>query len=171
MKITAGIDDQGKTYFEKCEVYTGHTFKDRAFTASSEGGPSIEFNEKLNNYFWKLGYAFAYRNPKGNDAVKISFTLPRNLDYDQKFTLKLEAASSREKYPLSVSSNVEILIKFNNTILSYYYTPKFVEDLGTMEATEWDISSAVKGGLNSLEISTTDKNNTFYYLKSIAIQN
>ena len=171
LKISAGIDSQGKTYLEKCEVYTGHTFKDRAFTASNEGGPSVEFNDKLNNYFWKLGYAFAYRNPKGNDAVKISFTLPRNLDYDQKFTLKIEAASSREKYPLSVSSNVEILIKFNNTILSYYYTPKFVEDLGAVEAAEWDISSAVKGGLNTLEISTTDKNNTFYYLKSIEIQN
>ena len=171
LKISAGIDNQGKIYNQKCDVNTGHTFKDQAFTASNEGGPSIEFTDKLNDYFWKLGYAYAYRNPKGNDAVKISFMLPRNLDYDQKFILKIEAASSREKYPLSVSSNVEIQVKFNNTILSYYYTPKFIEDLGAMETAEWDITSAVKGGLNTLEISTTDKNNTFYYLKSIEIEN
>jgi hypothetical protein len=171
LRISAGIDNQGKVYNQKCDVYSGHTFKDRAFTASNEGGPSIEFNEKLNDYFWKLGYAYPYRNPKGNDAVKVTFILPQNLEYDQKFVLKIEAASSREKYPLSVSSNVEILIKFNNTIMSYYYVPKFVENLGAMETTEWDISSAVKGGLNTLEISTTDKNNTFYYLKSIEIFN
>ncbi len=171
LRISAGVDDQGKVYAQKCDVYTGHTFRDRAFTASNEGAPSIEFNDKLKDYYWKLGYAFPYRNPKGNDAVKITFNLPQNLDYDQKFTLKIKAASSREKYPLSVSSTVEILVKFNNTILSYYYSPKFIEDLNDLETVEWDISSAIKGGLNTLEISTTDKNNTFYYLKHIEIYN
>lgn len=171
LRISAGVDNQGKVYAQKCDVYTGHTFRDRAFTASNEGAPSIEFNDKLKDYYWKLGYAFPYRNPKGNDAVKIAFNLPQNLDYDQKFTLKIKAASSREKYPLSVSSTVEILVKFNNTILSYYYSPKFIEDLNDLETVEWDISSAIKGGWNTLEISTTDKNNTFYYLKHIEIYN
>jgi hypothetical protein len=171
VEIKAAVSDRGTIIENNCNVTQGYTFKDRAFIASSEGGPSIEFNKDLNDYFWKLGYAFPYRNPKGNDAVKISFNLPRELNYDQKFTLKLYAASSREKYPLSLSSNTEIDIKFNNNVLSYYYTPKLLEDLQGMEMKEWDITPFIKGGTNNLEISTTDKNNTFYYLKMVEIFN
>jgi hypothetical protein len=83
----------------------------------------------------------------------------------------LYAASSREKYPLSLSSNVSIEIKFNNNILSYNYIPKFIEDIGGVELKEWDITPYIKGGTNNLEISTTDKNNTYYYLKKVEIYN
>jgi hypothetical protein len=171
MEILATVNTRGTVSEKNCTVTTGYTFKDRAFTASSEGGPTIEFKEDLNGYFWKLGYAFAYRNPRGNDAVKLTFELPRELDYDQKFTFKLYGASSKEKYPLSISSSVEINIKLNNNVLSYYYSPKFIEDLGEVEVKEWDISPYIRGGVNTLEISTTDKNNTFYYLKKLEIFN
>jgi len=125
----------------------------------------------LNDYFLKLGYAFPYRNPKGNDAIKIVFDLPRNLEYDQNFTLKLYAASSKENYPMTISGKTEISIKFNKNILSYYYSPKYLEDLGGMEENEWDITSYVRSGENTLEIGTTDKNNTYYYIKRIEIYN
>ncbi len=171
VQISASVNSLGNMIDSNCQVLTGYTFKDRAFTASQEGGPSIEFLDKVKNYFWKLGFAFPYRNPKGNDALKIIFELPRNLDYDQKFTFRLFAASSKEKYPLSLSSNVDIEIKFNNNVLSYYYTPKYIEDLADVELTEWDVSPYVRGGLNTLEISTTDKNNAYYYVKKIEIFN
>ena len=67
------------------------------------------------------------------------------------------------------SNNIEL--KLNNNVLSYYYNPKFVEDLGDIEVNEWDISSQVRGGLNALEISTTEDNNTYYLLKRIEIFN
>ncbi|MEJ2536813.1 MAG: PEGA domain-containing protein [Calditrichia bacterium] len=146
-------------------------FKNQAFTASSEGGPGIEFNDKIKEYVWKMGYAFPYRNPKGNDAIKITFMMPRDLDYDQNFTLVLVAASSQEKYPLSISTRVDISIKLNNSILSYYYQPKFLEDLGSLDKVEWDITKNIRPGLNTLEISTTEDNNTFYFLKRVEIFN
>jgi hypothetical protein len=171
LKMIAAIGNRGNLVTENCEVYMGYTFRERAFTASKEGGPAIEFNNKLNDYFLKLGYAFPYRNPKGNDAIKIVFDLPRNLEYDQNFTLKLYAASSKENYPMTISGKTEISIKFNKNILSYYYSPKYLEDLGGMEENEWDITSYVRSGENTLEIGTTDKNNTYYYIKRIEIYN
>ena len=171
LQINAEINSRGNLINNNCVVLSGYTFKDRAFSASGEGGPSIEFHDKLEDYYWKLGYAFPYRNPKGNDAIKVEFDLPGNIDYDQKFKLKIYAASSREKYPLSLSTKVDIEIKLNNNVLSYYYTPKFIEDLGSIDMNDWDISSHVRGGLNVLEISTTEKNNTYYLLKKIEIFN
>ncbi len=171
LRINAGVNNRGNIIQENCQVFTGHTFKDRAFTPSTEGAPSIEYYDRLNDYFWKLGFAFAYRNPKGNDAVKVLFELPKNLNYEQKFTLKVHGVSSRDKYPFALSTSTEITVKFNNTILSYYYSPKFVEDLGRVDITEWDITPQIRGGSNTLEIYTTDKNNTYYYLKKIEIFN
>lgn len=171
LKVVASIGNRGNLVTENCEVYMGYTSRERAFTASKEGGPTIEFHNKLNDYFLKLGYAFPYRNPKGNDAIKIIFDLPRNLEYDQNFTLKLFAASSKENYPMTISGKTEISIKFNKNILSYYYSPKYLEDLGGMEENEWDITSYIRSGENTLEIGTTDKNNTYYYIKRIEIFN
>jgi hypothetical protein len=171
LQIAAGISEHGTVYADNCEVLSGYTFKDRAFTASTEGGPSIEYYTKLKEYFWKLGFAFPYRNPKGNDALKFTFELPRNMNYDQKFTLKMYAASSREKYPLSLSATVDISVKLNNTILSYYYAPEFIEDLNSIKPADWDITSSVRGGVNTLEISTTDRNNTYFFLKKVEINN
>lgn len=171
LKISAGISDKGTVSSEKCDVYTGYTLREQAFTSSAEGGPSIEYVDKMQDYFWKLGFAFPYRNPKGNDAVKVTFELPRNMEYEQTFTLEIAAAASREKYPLSLSANTEISIKLNNTILSYYYQPKFIEELNSLPVERWDITPHIRGGLNALEISTTDKNNTYFYLKKIVIYN
>jgi hypothetical protein len=171
LRISAEINSRGNLINNNCVVLSGYTFKDRAFSASEEGGPSIEFHDKLEDYYWKLGYAFPYRNPKGSDAIKVEFELPRNMDYDQKFKLKIYAASSKEKYPLSLSTNVDIELKLNNNVLSYYYDPKFIEDLGNIDLNEWDVSSQVRGGLNTLEIATTEKNNTYYLLKKIELFN
>lgn len=171
LNIFAGINNSGTMVYDNCQVHTGYTFKNQAFTAGTDGGPEIQFNDRIQDYAWKMGYAFPYRNPKGNDAIKITFELPRNLDFDQTFTLRLIAASSQEKYPLSISTKVDISIKFNNNILSYYYEPKFLEDLGSLNKIEWDITANVRPGVNTLEIATTDKNNAFYYLKRIEIFN
>ncbi len=94
------------------------------------------------------------------------------MNYTQKFTLRLQAAASREeKYPLSLTTKVDVYVKFNGTILSYYYKPQFLEDLKGMETVEWDITPYIRPGLNSLVISTTGDNNVFYFIKRIEIFN
>ncbi|RMF58269.1 MAG: PEGA domain-containing protein [Calditrichaeota bacterium] len=171
IQILAEVTRDGNIRTQACEVSFGYTFSDRGFSPSNEAGPDIVFHEKLNDYYWKFGFAFPFRNPKGNDALKLTFTMPQDLNFQQKFTLKIFAAASKENYPLTISGKVDIKIRFNGKILSYYYKPRFLEELNGMEESRWDISSYIRPGVNSLEISTTDKNNTFYYLKRIVIFN
>jgi len=171
LQILAEVTDNGNVVIQNCEISTGYTISNRGFTASSEAGPEVTYLETLNNYFWKFGFAFPYKNPKGNDALKLTFSLPHDLAFQQKFTLVLYAAASKQKYPLSLSTKVDISIKLNGNILSYYYKPGYLEDLHDMEKREWDITKSIRPGLNSLIISTTDKNNVFYFVKKIIIHN
>lgn len=171
IRLLAEVDSRGNVKVSNCELFSGYNYSGRAFTASTEGGPSVEFNKKLKEYVWKLGYAFAYRNPKGNDALKLVFALPSNLNYEQTFTLRLLAIASREKYPLSLSAKIGISIKLNSTRLDRYYKPKFLEDLNGLETVEFDVTSAISPRENILEISTKDQNNTYFYIKRIEIFN
>jgi hypothetical protein len=169
--IEAQIADDGNVLTKGCEVKNGYTAGNRGFTASNEAGPGIEYFSDLNNYYWKFGFAFPFRNPKGNDALKISFQLPQEQSDGQQFTLKLQAAACRDRYPLSLSTKVEIKISFNGHILSYNYNPRFFDELNGMEELEWDVTRFIKRGLNTLEISVTDDNNTYYLVKKISIFN
>ncbi len=171
VQVVAEISDNGNVRSDKCEIKAGYTLSNRGFTSSDEVGPEIVYLEALKSYYWKFGFAFPFRNPKGNDALKVSFNLPRESAYAQKFTLKFYAAASRDRYPLSISSKVDIKVKLNGNILSYYFKPKFFDEVNGMEEVEWDISSYVKPGPNSLEITVTDDNNTFILLKRIVISN
>ncbi len=171
MEILGGVDRYGNVIVENCNVETGYLLPGRAFTASSKNGPEIVYSKELGDYLWKLGFAFPYRNPKGNDAVKLEFKLPRDLGYEQKFVLKIYAIASDDRYPLTLSPRVDISIKFNNHILSYYYEPESIKEVKSLEEAEWDITPYVKPGLNELEISTTDKNNVYYFLKKMVINN
>lgn len=171
VRVVAEIGDDGNMRSDKCEVKSGYTISNRGFTASDEAGPEIVYLEALKNYFWKFGFAFPFRNPKGNDALKVSFNLPRESLYSQKFIFKFYVAASHDRYPLSLSSKVDIKINLNGNILSYYFKPKFFDEVNGMEEVEWDISSYVKPGPNSLEISVTDDNNTFILVKRIVISN
>jgi hypothetical protein len=171
IRIEAQIAGDGNVRTNGCEVKNGYTSGNRGFTASNEAGPKIEYNSDLENYYWKFGFAFPFRNPKGNDAAKISFQLPQEFSYGQQFTLKIYAAASRDRYPLSLSTKVDVKISFNGRILTYAYTPKFYDEANGMEELEWDVSRMVKPGLNSLEISVTDDNNTYYLVKKISVFN
>lgn len=171
LRLMAEISDNGNLAAKNCEVKNGFTLSNRGFSASEEAGPEIFYSNDLKNYFWKFGFAFPYRNPKGNDALQISFRLPQDLKYEQNFTLKMQAAASRDRYPLAMSTKIDIKIKLNGHILSYQYAPEFYDEAGGMEKLEWDVSRYVKPGLNALEISTTEDNNVYYLVKSINISN
>lgn len=171
--IVASIDRSGRIVAKSCEVHTGYTSKYRAFTPSSEGGPEIEFNNLTKEYLMVFGFAFPYRNPKGNDAIRLNFNLPENKDVDQKFYVKIYAATSRKKYPFvfTPEHHVEILVKINDKVLSTRYKPQYLEDLKGLAQTEWEITPFIQPGLNTFEVSTTVKNTTYFYLKRIEIHN
>lgn len=171
MRIVAEVSDNGNIRAKNCNVVPGYTFASRGFSPSDEAGPEVIYHKDSGNYFWKFGYAFPLRNPKGNDALRVTFSLPHELDYDQKFTLKIDAAASDDKYPLALTQKIDISIKFNNTILSYYYQPRTIKEIGGAESSEWDITPYIKPSTNSLEIATTENNNTFYFVKRIEIYN
>lgn len=171
MQIIAEITSNGNVRAQDCTIRSGYTFGNKGFSPSDEAGPEVVYNEDAENYYWKLGFAYPLRNPKGNDAIQVIFRLPHELDYEQKFTLKIDAAISKDSYPLTLSRKVDISIKFNNTILSYYYQPKVFEKTGKTEPMEWDITQYIKPSTNTLEIATTDKNNAWYFLKRIEIYN
>ena len=171
MQILAEVTNNGNIRSKECELITGYTFANRGFSPSDEAGPEVVYHEDIKNYYWKLGFAFPLRNPKGNDALQMIFRLPYELDYEQKFILKIDAAISEDRYPLAISRKVDISIKFNNNILSYYYQPKILEKISHTDPFEWDITSYIKPGANTLEIATTEKNNTYYYIKRIEIHN
>ena len=171
--LVAEITEDGNVRVDNCEVMNGFTFDNRGFSASSEAGPEVVFVDDLKSYFWKFGFAFPYRSPKGNDALKLSFRLPQETGATQKFILKMAAAAAEERYPLAISRKIDIKIKFNGKILNYVYRyqPKTVAEAGGMEAVEWDVSQFVRPGLNSIEIATTEENNTYYLLKRITLSN
>ncbi len=169
--LSSNVDGQGNLKNSGLNATSGYSFSNRGFTPSNEAGPEIQYKEELDDYFWKLGYAFPYRNPKGNDALQFSFSLPRDMKASPKYILRLHAAASKEKYPLTLSGTIDVKIKLNGKILTYYYQPKFLEDLQSMEKIDWDITNFVKPGLNSIVISTTDKNNTYYFVKKVEVLN
>lgn len=171
IRLSVEVASDGNIKSQECEYKNGFTLSNRGFSASSEAGPEIFYFDNLKNYFWKFGFAFPYRNPKGNDALQVSFRLPQDMKYNQKFTLTLHAAASRDRYPLALSSKVDVKVKLNGNILSYNYTPKFFDEVNGMEEMTWDISRFVKPGTNYLEITTTDDNNTYYLVKKIEIHN
>lgn len=171
LKILTEVTNNGNIKSQDCKVLMGYTYDNRGFTPSEDGGPQVIFNEMVSDYFWKLGYAFPFRNPKGNNAIQVEFELPRDLNFEQIFRLRVHGAVSEEKYPLAFGKKTDISIKFNNTILSYYYQPRLMDDRGNIDAQEWDITPYIKGGRNLLEIATTQKNNTYYFLKKIEIFN
>ncbi len=171
MRLVAEIAENGSINIENCEVMTGYTVSNQGFSSSSEAGPEIVFLDDLDNYYWKFGYAFPYRSPKGSDALKLSFRLPRDLNYNQKFTVKLLGATSDERYPLAINRKIGIKLKLNGNVINYSYEPKSIDDLDGMEEISFDISKFIRSGINSFEIMPTEKNNTYYLLKRITISN
>ncbi|MCB0275122.1 MAG: PEGA domain-containing protein [Calditrichaeota bacterium] len=171
INLIARVTDKGISAANNCEVLTGYTFNNRGFSASDEAGPEIVFDKELNEYFWKFGFAFAYRDPRGNDAIKVTFNLPQNLQRGERFSLRIAGVSSGERYPLSLSKNSDIKIKFNGKVLSYYYNPNNRDESRELKNSEWDISNLVRPGSNTFELFTTEDNNVFYFLKEVEIRN
>ncbi len=165
------VSDDGNMQIKGCDVVAGYTYDDRGFIPNKEVGPEIVYLEKANNYYWKFGFAYPHRTPRGNDALKVTMYLPKDYQPGSRFTLNIYGAISEERYPLSISKKSEVFIKLNGNVLSYYYKPKAIEDVGDVEKTSWDVGEYLRPGANVIEISVSDKNNLYYYLKKIELDN
>ncbi|RMG62335.1 MAG: PEGA domain-containing protein [Calditrichaeota bacterium] len=173
MRILAEVAANGSIQEKNCAVYTGYiTFATRGFAASAEAGPEVVYHPVLSDFVWKLGYAFQYRDPHGNDAVKVTFQLPQHIDYEQKFTLEIQAIATREPYPFpSPRHQSEVQIRLNGQLLNPPYQPRFLEETNGLETVSWDVTRLVKPSNNSLVISVTDRNNQYFLLKRVLIYN
>jgi len=171
LNLVAEVNSTGNIRTNNCEIIKGYAMNNRAFTASQEAGPEVIFLEKLNSYAWKMGYAFPYRNPKGNDALKIKFSLPMDYQPGQNFILRLSAAASEERYPQTSSRKTDIKIKVNGHALRVDYTPRKLRETNGLEEKQWHIGKYLRAGLNSVEISTTDQNTTYFFIKKISFVN
>lgn len=171
LNLVVEVTDNGSIKAENCDVSTGYTLKNVGFATSSDAGPKVVYQKKLNQYLWKMGFAMPAANRKGNDALKLNFSIPKGYDPGSKIVLKLFAAASYERYPLAGDAQSGVMIRVNGFILRNFYKPAFLEDTNDMQEMELDISQYVKPGPNSIEISTTDDNTTYYFVKKISIIN
>ncbi len=171
MNLGAAITATGNINASYCDLITGYTLNNRAFAASSEGGPEVVFHEQLKQYVWKFGFAFPYRNPRGNDAVKLIFRLPLDYQNDQTFHLEIQGAASEERYPQTLAKRSELKLKINNRQLQLNVSPKALSPLNGLETLQWEISSYLTPGLNTVELATTENNTTYFLVKSIRISN
>ncbi len=173
LRIVAEVAANGSIVEKNCAVYTGYiTFATRGFAASAQAGPEVIYHPVLSDFVWKLGYAFQYRDPHGNDAVKITFQLPQHIDYEQKFTLEIQAIATQEPYPFPSSTHhSEIQVRLNGKLLEPPYKPRFLEETNALESVTWDVTQLVKPSNNSLVINVTSRNNQYFLLKRILIYN
>lgn len=171
MNLGATVTATGNINAFYCDLITGYTLNNRGFAASSEGGPEVVFHEQLKQYVWKFGFAFPYRNPRGNDAVKLIFRLPLDYQNDQVFYLEIQGAASEERYPQTLAKKSELKLKINNHQLNLNAPHKTLETLNGLETLKWEISKYLNPGLNTVELATTENNTTYYFVKSIRISN
>lgn len=171
LNLVAEVNSTGNIRTNNCEIINGFTLKNRAFASSQEAGPEVIFHEKLESYVWKMGFAFPYRNPKGNDALRINFSLPMEYQPGQDFVLHLSAVASEERYPQTSSRKSDIRIKVNGKNLNVDYTSKKLEAAGALEEKQWNIGKYLRAGFNTVEISTTDQNTTYFFIKKISFEN
>ena len=171
LNIEASISDVGALSIKDGTLVSGYTLPGRGFSASSEGGPEVVFHPDLEDYVWKFGFAFPYRDPRGGDGIQLSFTLPRQIDSDIRFDLKLLGAASKEQYPLTLSGKTLFRIKVNGEIINLNQRYRFLEDTGGLLSQSWNISKQLRPGKNILELGIHGDNTRYYLIKSLQIVN
>ncbi len=165
------IDSHGNLKKENCSVITGYYEKNRGFLYTTSAGPELLYCEQLNDYVWKFGYAFPYKTPPGNDALQIKFTFNENLNLLSHAKLIIYAAASNEKYPKTFTEQVAWRVTINNYKLHDILQISDKPQNGELLKYEWDVTKQLKYGRNILEISTTDENNMFFFIKDIILTN
>lgn len=164
------ISNNGNIEKKDMNYKSGFLEEVRGFKFSTDVGPEVVFNKIFNTYVWKFGFAFAYRNPQGEDAVQIIFTNKFDLKQLNNVKLIIKAGVTGEKYPLQITPFASWRVVFNNFKLHD------LQDINSAQPNKlikysWDITQLIKYGPNVLEISPAENNNMFLFIKEIRITN
>ena len=73
-RLQAAVKSDGNVSVKGFDLSYGYTQDNFGFTPSTEVGPEVVFNDLLQAYVWKLGFAFRYRDP---DSVLSSSSAAR----------------------------------------------------------------------------------------------
>jgi len=165
------VDNRGNIQQENTRYLSGFYETNRGFSYSSSAGPELIFEESLQNYIWKMGFAYPYLTPKGNDAIQVKFDFNYDLSLVSNVQLVILAGISEEKYPRTFSSNAQWRVTLNNYKLHEVQEVTDKGQPGQLVRFTWNITEQLKYSENTLEISTTDDNEVFLYLKEIIVTN
>jgi hypothetical protein len=152
-------------------IQIGYISDERDFHSDPNNGPQTVKSDILNRMVWQLGYAFKYRNPPECDAIRFSFTVPREVNLKEELFLKIWGYKTKEKYPLSISNNSRIQIIINNKIVKNEYEPAYlISEAGEDVFEQIQVNSHLQYGRNYIRLATNANNSVYYLLYKIAVE-
>ena len=171
IEMAASLGQNGQIVKQKVqEIRTGYYYSNTGPVPSEEYGPQITKLELYNIYAYEMGYAFARRNPPGNDYVEVIFSLPENFNENKILYLTLKGLASDNNYLFNLTKVTDIAIDVNGKTVVAHHSP--INNLDREEPLgrdSWPISNFLKIGENRVVVRTTEDNKCYYYLHSIEI--
>ncbi len=151
-------------------VKSGYLFSDNIFHQSNEAGPETELNKSINEKVWKLGYAFQYRNPPGQDALLLNIFIPANLDLSQPLALKLWIYKTQDLYPLILKAGSYYSVNINQYVLRKKILPGHSEkEIGADNYDSFMINKYLHPGNNQILIKTVPSTKSYVTLWKVAV--
>ncbi|MBN2426456.1 MAG: PEGA domain-containing protein [Calditrichaceae bacterium] len=152
-------------------INTGYIIEDRNFKNSTDTGPDIRIIDPISRNVWWMGYAFEYRNPRGTDAIMLTFSIPDNVDLSDRIYLKMYAYGTDSDYPLVLDGKSSYMITINNTPFRNNAVPAFsLPQAGENRFDEYMINNLLKKGYNRILISAANEASAYFALWKIVIE-
>jgi len=152
-------------------VFNGYLDESGQFVNDLKIGPDVMFSEKVGSRVWRVGYAFSYKNPPGNDALMYKFKIPPEVEISNALSIKLWGYRSSERYPFELSSTSSIRIVVNGTVIQNNYRPRYdIDEIDENKHERFIIGNLLRRAENSILISTTPENATFFILHKVTIE-
>ncbi len=152
-------------------IQLGYLIEDRRFYIDPSNGPEIVIDSNFRQRVWKLGSAFAYRNPPEGDAILLSFMIPQQVPINANIKLKIWGYRSDEPYPLALKKISRVRIRVNDSVVRDNHTPRYsLSEAGPTVYEQFTIGDLLKYGKNSVEIGVTSENTLFYIIEKVAVE-
>jgi len=155
----------------KAGIQRGYVNEDGNFISDHRNGPEIRNSDVLKDDIWWLGNAFNYRIPPANEAVAFSFYLPEQNEFGSDFSMKLWGYDGELSYPLELAGGCYFRVQVNNIEIHQKYEPPYeLTDASEKRFIRFPLGNVLKQGKNTVVISTSVINKTFFALWKIEIQ-
>jgi hypothetical protein len=138
-------------------------------TQDSNIGPEVASDEQV-GHFWKLGYAFRFETPPGNDGFLIVVTMP--VEFDLKLPVFFEWVGFKldENYPITPVVKNELKLRINGKTVLTKFAPKYTMEESLTNYESVQINNFLRPGNNRFEFSVTDDNSTFYGISKMRVR-